>query len=79
MAEGRKAANCRTVAAIAKVQRAMAANPQRSIRQLARHHLMDPRTMRHLVKEDLGLESRVIAKRPLLTPDTQETIKERCQ
>jgi hypothetical protein len=40
---------------------------------------MDPKTMRHLVREDLGLQSRVIAQRPLLTPDTQETRKERCQ
>ncbi len=79
MAEGQKEANCRTVAAIAKVQRSMAANPQRSIRQLARHHLMDPRTMRHLLKEDLGQECRVVAQRPLLTPDSQETMKERCQ
>ncbi len=31
----------RTVAAIAKVRRPVAANPQRSIRQLARHHKMD--------------------------------------
>jgi transposase-like protein len=69
----------RTVAAIAKVQRAMAANPQRSIRQLARHHKMDPGTMRNLVKEYLGLESQVVVQRLLLTPDTQETRKERCQ
>jgi hypothetical protein len=40
---------------------------------------MDPRTMRHLVREDLGLQSRVIVQRPLLTPDAQETRKERCQ
>jgi hypothetical protein len=40
---------------------------------------MDPRTMRHLVKEDLGLESRVIVQRLLLTTDAQETRKERCQ
>jgi hypothetical protein len=40
---------------------------------------MDPRSMRHLVKEDLGLESRVIIQRPLLTADAQETRKERCQ
>jgi hypothetical protein len=35
--------------------------------------------MRHLVKEDLGLESHVIVQRPLLTTDAQETRKERCQ
>ncbi len=35
--------------------------------------------MRHLVREELGLESRVIVQRPLLTPDAQETRKERCQ
>jgi hypothetical protein len=40
---------------------------------------MDPRTTRHLVKEDLGLESRVIIQRPLLTTDAQETRKERRQ
>jgi hypothetical protein len=40
---------------------------------------MDPRTMRKLVREDLGLESRMIAQWPLLTPDAQETRKERCQ
>jgi hypothetical protein len=59
----------RTVAAIARVRRAVATNPQRSIRQLARLHKMDSRTMRHLVKEDLGLESHVIVQRPLLTTD----------
>jgi hypothetical protein len=51
----------------------------KSIRQLARHHKMDPRTMRHLVKEDLGQESRVFVQRPLLTADSQEMRKERCQ
>jgi hypothetical protein len=40
---------------------------------------MDPRTMRHLVKEDLGLESHVIIQQPLLTTDAQEMRKERCQ
>jgi hypothetical protein len=35
--------------------------------------------MRHLVKEGLGLESRVIVQRPLLTNDAQEMRKERCQ
>jgi hypothetical protein len=69
----------RTVAAIARVWRAVAANPQRSIKQLARLHKMDSRTMRYLVKEDLGLESHVIVQRPLLTTDAQETRKERCQ
>jgi hypothetical protein len=49
-----------TVAAIARVWRAVATNPQRNVRQLARLHKMDSRTIRRLVKEDLGLESRVI-------------------
>jgi hypothetical protein len=40
---------------------------------------MDPRTMRHLVKEDLRLDSRVIIQRLLLTTDAQETRKERFQ
>jgi hypothetical protein len=40
---------------------------------------MDPRTMRHLVREDLGLESRVIVQQLFLTLDAQETRKERCQ
>jgi hypothetical protein len=35
--------------------------------------------MRKLVREDLGLESRMIVQRPLLTPDAQETRKERRQ
>jgi hypothetical protein len=35
--------------------------------------------MRRLVKEDLGLESRVIVQRPLLTTAAQEMRKERCQ
>jgi hypothetical protein len=33
---------------------------------------MDPRTMRNLVKEDLGQESPVIVQRPLLTPDAKK-------
>jgi hypothetical protein len=40
---------------------------------------MDPRTTRLLVTEDLGLESRLIVQQLLLTPDAQETRKERCQ
>jgi hypothetical protein len=40
---------------------------------------MDPRAMRKLVREDLGLKSRMIVQRPLLTPDAQEMRKERCQ
>ncbi len=40
---------------------------------------MDSRTMRRLVKEDLGLESRVFVQRPLLTTAAQEMRKERCQ
>jgi hypothetical protein len=35
--------------------------------------------MRNLVKDDLGLKSNVVVQRPLLTPDVQETRKERCQ
>jgi hypothetical protein len=68
-----------TVAAIARVRRAVAANPPRSVRQLARLHKMDSRTMRRSVREDLGLESRVIVQRLLLTTAAQEMRKERCQ
>jgi hypothetical protein len=67
------------VATIARVWRAIAANPQRSFRHLARLHKMDPRTMRHLVREDLGLQSCVIVQWLLLTPDSQEMRKERSQ
>jgi hypothetical protein len=63
----------RTTAAIATVQAAVAENPKRSMRHLARHHKMDPRTMRLLVREDLGLESHVVVQRLLLTPNVQET------
>jgi hypothetical protein len=41
-----------TKAAIAMVQAAISENPQQSTRHLARHHSMDSRTMRGLVKED---------------------------
>ncbi len=34
--------------------------------------------MRHLVREDLGLESRVVARGLLLTPNAEETRQERC-
>jgi hypothetical protein len=57
----------------------VAVNPHRSIKQLAMHHQIDPRTMRNLVKEDLRLESHVVIKRTLLTPNAQETRKESCQ
>jgi hypothetical protein len=46
----------------------MAENPQQSMRNLARHHSIDPRTMKNIVKENLGMESRFIIERPLLTP-----------
>jgi hypothetical protein len=52
-------------------------NLQQSVRQLARHHSKVPRTLRSLVKEDLGMESRVIVQHPLLTPNAQEMRKER--
>jgi hypothetical protein len=42
----------------------MAENSQQSMRQLSRHHSIDPRTLRNLVKEDLGMESCVIVQRP---------------
>jgi hypothetical protein len=51
---------------------AVAENPYRSIRQLARHHKIDSRTMRNLVKEDLGLESCEVIQWPLLTLNTQK-------
>jgi hypothetical protein len=35
--------------------------------------------MKHQVREDLGLESRVVAQWLLLTPNAQETRQERCQ
>jgi hypothetical protein len=41
-----------TDATIAAIQAAVAENPQQSMRQPARHHRMDQRTMRSLVKED---------------------------
>ncbi len=44
-------------AAIATVQVAVAENPQQNKRQQARHYKMDPRTVRNLVREDLGIES----------------------
>ncbi len=44
-------------AAIATVQVAVAENPQQNKWQQARHHKMDPRTVRNLVREDLGMES----------------------
>ncbi len=45
------------------------------MRQLVRHHSMNPKTVRSLVKEDLD----VIIQRPLLTPNAQEMRKKRCQ
>jgi hypothetical protein len=68
----------RTAAAIT-IWVAAAENPQHSMRQVTKQHSMDPRTMRNLVKEDMGMESRLIVQRLLLTPDTQEMRKERCQ
>jgi methylphosphotriester-DNA--protein-cysteine methyltransferase len=72
---GRSKQTVWTTTAIAAVQAAMAENPQRSMSQLARHHKMDPRTMRHLVREDLGLESTLVIQQLLLTPNAQETMK----
>jgi membrane-bound ClpP family serine protease len=46
-----------TDATDAAVQAAVTENIQQSMRQLAKHHNMDPRTMRSLVKDDLGMES----------------------
>jgi hypothetical protein len=49
------------------------------MRQLARFHSMEPSTMRNLVKEDLGMESRIIVQQLLLTTNAQEMRKERCR
>jgi hypothetical protein len=48
------------------------------MRQLARCHGRDPKTMRSLLKEDLGMESREIIQWLFLTPNAQELRKERC-
>jgi hypothetical protein len=68
-----------TDSTIAAIQAAVAENPQQSMRQPARHHRMDQRTMRSLVKEDLDKESHVIIKVPVLTPLALKMRKERCQ
>ncbi len=39
---------------------------------------MDPRTITTLMKDDLGTESAVITKWPLVIPNAQEMRKERC-
>ncbi len=65
-----------TDANIAAVQAAVTENIQQSMRQLAKNHNMDPRTMRSLVKDDLGMESRVIVQRRLIIPNVQEIRKE---
>jgi hypothetical protein len=62
---GRSKQTVRTTAAVAAVWAAVAENPR--IRQLARYHRMDPRTMTNLDRENLALESLVVIQRLLLT------------
>lgn len=67
----------RTGRKINAVAASIQADPKQSIRGLARRHKMSEPTMRRLVKEDLGLQSRAVQLRPLLTPATMEKRAER--
>ena len=69
----------RTARKIASVARAVEKNPRKSIRRLAAGHGMSERTMRRLLKEDLGLKSRVVQSRPLLTASAKEKRVERAR
>jgi hypothetical protein len=67
----------RTPRHIAAVRAAIARNPSQSIRHLSVKHGVSEPTMRRLVKEDLGLNSRVVQLRPLLTTPVKEKKVER--
>jgi hypothetical protein len=54
---------------IATAQAAVAENCLQSMRQLSRHHSMDPTDMRNWVKKNLHMESHVIIQRPPLNPN----------
>jgi hypothetical protein len=60
------------------VQAAVAENLQQSTRQLARHHSMDPMTMRSLLKGDSGMENHFTVQQQILSSNAQEMRKERC-
>lgn len=68
---GRKRSK-RTAAAVAAVKAKIARNPRRSIRQLAKQHNMGKTSMARLVSEDLGMRSRAVVTRQLLTESQRE-------
>jgi hypothetical protein len=67
-----------TDAAITVVQVAVAENLQQSMRQLARHHSMDPMALRSLLKGDSGMQNHFTVQQQILSSNTQEMRKERC-
>jgi transposase len=62
---------------IAAVNADITRNPRQSVRRLAVKHRIARTTMRRLVKQDLGLESKIVQLRPLLTPPVKEKRAER--
>jgi transposase-like protein len=69
----------RTVAAIRRVAAGIRRDPKKSIRKLAAEHKMAPSTMKRIVNEDLGMASRVIQEKPVLTIDAREKRCERAK
>ena len=57
----------RTVAAIRRVAAGIRRDPKKSIRKLAAEHKMAPSTMKRIVNEELGMASRIIQEKPVLT------------
>jgi AraC-like DNA-binding protein len=66
----------RTVAAIHCVAARIRRDPKKSIRKLSAKHNMATSTMKRIVNEDLGMSSRIIQEKSVLTIDAR---KKRCE
>lgn len=64
---GGKRRTVRTPEMIKSIRNKIAYNPHRSFRKMAREAGIDPKTVRKIVREDLGMKSYCIQKRQLLT------------
>lgn len=75
---GRKRSK-RTKAVVKAVKMKIARNPRRSMNKLAKEHDMSARTMRRLIRDDLGMKSRAVASKQFISERQKLVRLERCR
>jgi hypothetical protein len=69
----------RTVATIRRVATKIERDPRKSIRKLAAEHNMAVNSMKRILNEDLGMVSRIVQEKSILTIDYHEKRRERAR